>query len=87
MGKASKITLPYRYGRLPDRMDDILASADENDLKILIALQMAADKDGVVDPIPDLGASLGLSKAEVDASLKFWRGAGWITSGRKTTEK
>ena len=89
MGKATKHTLLlYQNGHFPERLDEILSSADENDLKILIALQMAADQDGTVDPMPDLGALLGLERAEVDASLKFWRGAGLLGGARsKTPEK
>ena len=79
MGKATKQTLLlYQNGRFPERLDEILASADENDLHILIALQMAADKDGTIDPSLDLSALLGLEKPEIDASLKFWRGAGLL---------
>lgn len=86
MAKATKMTLAYRNGALPERLDEILASADENDLKILIALQMAADENGTLDPLPDLESLLGLERPEVDASLKFWRGAGMI-SGKAVAEK
>ena len=76
MGKTTKLSLPYRGGNLPERLGEILASADENDLKILIALQMSADENGMIDPSVDPCALLGLERAEVNASLKFWRGAG-----------
>ncbi len=87
MGKATKQVLRYRLGRFPENLDDLLASADETDLKILVALQMAADKDGTVDPMPDLHELLGLEKPEVDASLKFWRGAGLLGNGKRTPER
>ena len=78
MSKGTKKTVLYRQGALPERLGDILGSADENDLKILIALLMAADENGTVDADVDLGDLLGLEKPEVDASLKFWRGAGLV---------
>ena len=82
MAKASKQILPYRLGRLPNNLDEILEVADTTDLKILIALQMAADAEGVIDPMPDLRESLGLESPEIEKSLKFWRVAGILTTKR-----
>ncbi len=79
MGKATKQPLLlYQNGRFPERLGEILSSADENDLHILITLQMAADERGAIHEMPDLSAMLGLEQPEIDASLKFWRGAGLL---------
>lgn len=87
MAKTMKKTIVYRNGRLPERLDEILGNADENDLRILVALMMAADEDGTVETEFDIGECLGLEKSEVDASLKFWRGAGMIGSAREDSKK
>ena len=86
MGKAKKQALIYRNGHFPERLDEILANADANDLRVLIALHMAADENGIVDPLPELCDLLDLERSEVDASLKFWRGAGFL-GGKATAGK
>ena len=78
MGKTSKIAIKYRYGKLPDQLGEILRNADETDLRILVAVMMMADADGIVASVAELPEHLGLEQSEVDASLKFWRGAGVI---------
>ncbi len=76
MGK--EIILKYGQGQLPDRLGEILGAADENDLKILLTLMMLVDTEGRVLPETDLAGCLGLAQSDIDASLKFWRGAGMI---------
>lgn len=78
MGKTSKIAIKYRYGSLPEHLGETLRNADETDLRILVAVMMTADADGVVTSVAELPALLGMEQSEVDASLKFWRGAGVI---------
>ena len=82
MGKTAKNVILYRKGNLPERLSDILSNADESDLRILVTLLMSADEDGCACSESDLGELLGLEKTEVNASLKFWRGAGLISSKR-----
>lgn len=81
MGKTTKNVILYRNGNLPDRLADILANADENDLRILVTLMMTADDDGCACSDSEISSLLELDRAEVNASLKFWRGAGFISSG------
>ena len=45
MAKTAK-RIKYRNAQLPEDLGKILANADENDLKILIALMMVADENG-----------------------------------------
>ena len=78
MGKTKEWMLRCARGQLPDRLGEILRNADENDLKIMLAMMMAAGEDGKVPPLPELGSLLELEESEIDASLKFWRGAGII---------
>ena len=78
----TKITLKYINGNIPENLDELLANADEQDMRILIALMMAADENGEVNAEFSLADTLGLETPEVEASLKFWRGAGIITNSR-----
>lgn len=80
----AKINLRYTGQELPENLSQMLNNADEQDMRILIALMMTADAEGAVREDISLEELLGLQKSEVDASLKFWRGAGMITSARQT---
>ena len=82
MGKPAKKIIKYRNASLPQNLDEVLANADENDLKILIALMMAADENGEVGEDFSVEDVLGLDRTSVDASVKFWRGAGIIGGAR-----
>lgn len=87
MGKTTKNVILYRNGDLPERLADILANADENDLRILVTLMMSADEDGCVCSDGEISSILELDLSEVNASLKFWRGAGLISSKRAAASK
>ena len=78
----AKKRIKYVRGDIPENVADILANADEQDLKILTLLLMAAGEDGDIDDSFSPEKYLGISKAEVDASIKFWRGADVISSSR-----
>ncbi len=86
MGKSVKKTLKYGNAQLPKNLAEILSNADESDLKILIALLMAADANGEVAEDFSLGETLGIDEATVNASLKFWRGAGIIGAAKGTAK-
>ncbi|MBO5938818.1 MAG: DnaD domain protein [Clostridia bacterium] len=87
MGKITKLTIQYRGGVTPENLGRLLQNADENDLRILVALQMLADENGIA-PVGELSSLLGCSEAEASASLKFWRGAGVLgTVGASKTTK
>lgn len=82
----TKVTLKYIKGNIPENLAELLSNADEQDMRILIALMMAADENGEVNAEFSLSDTLGLEKPEVDASLKFWRGAGVISSTKSGTK-
>ena len=83
MGKASKGKLKYRDSSLPENLAGILGNADENDLKILIALMMAANAEGELPDEALVSEALGIEKADVTAAIKFWRGAGIVDGAAK----
>ena len=76
MAKSTRIALKYRDGVLPPQLASVLNNADEGDLRILIAVMMLADKETGIASIAELSELLETDRAEIDASLKFWRGAG-----------
>ena len=78
MGKVTKLTVQYDI----EQMGPLLDNADENDLRIFIGVLMLAQRDGGVATVTELPSLLGMEKTEVDASLKFWRGAGILRSAR-----
>lgn len=82
----AKKKLNYINGNIPENISDILNNSDEQDLKILALLLMAANENGEVDD-SIAEEMLGISKAELDASLKFWRGAGVVGVARAQKRK
>lgn len=83
----AKISLKYIDGKLPENLSELLSNADEQDLRILVALMMAADADGEVSEESYPLDRLGLELPEIEASLKFWRGAGVISVARGSAKK
>ncbi len=87
MGKSkAKRILKYGNTELPTNLGEILSNADEGDLKILIALMLAADQNGEIAEDFSVAQTLGIEQSEVDAAIKFWRGAG-LLSGTARTKK
>lgn len=86
MAKTAK-KIKYRNAQLPDNLGQILANADENDLKILIALMMSANENGEIPEDFSVSRALGVQKSDVTASVKFWRGAGIIEGGAASAAK
>ena len=83
----AKIVLKYTKGEIPENLADLLANADEQDLRILIALTMAADAEGEVEDTAILKELLGLELPEIEASVKFWRGAGIVSAAKGSSKK
>lgn len=84
MEKTTKLMLRYHRGALPSDLGGMLQNADETDLRVLIgALMLSEAESGTFLP-SELTDTLGMERTEVDASLKFWRGAGILTSAKGT---
>ena len=82
MAKSAK-KIKYRNSQLPSDLGEILSKADESDLKILIALMMAADENGEIPEDFSVSGALGVEKSDVTAAVKFWRGAGILEGSGK----
>lgn len=87
MGKVTKVTIKYKDGNLPAGLSDLFDNADKTDLRILAAVLMLAGAENSVASVTELPALLGLEQSEVDASLKFWRGAGLLGNAKSDTAK
>ena len=88
MAKVSKnINLKYKNSELPENLGEILSNADENDLKVLVALLMASDENGEVSGEFQVAEALGDTSVNVDAAIKFWRGAGIISAAKSSKAK
>lgn len=76
MAKSTKITVQYGENGLPEHFDALLKNADEVDLRVLVSvLMLSAQRQEPLD-VTGLQGALNMEKAELEASLKFWRGAG-----------
>lgn len=83
----AKIKIKYINGVLPKDIAKTFANADEQDLKILSLLLMAADANGEVSEDFCIEELLEMSNEAINASLKFWRGAGVIGASRSAKKK
>ena len=83
----ARISLKYINGETPENLAELLANADEQDLRILIALMMTADAEGEVEDTAKLTGLLGLELPEIEASVKFWKGAGIVAVAKGSVKK
>lgn len=77
MGKTTKIYVNKAVSAAD--VSAALKNADENDLRILSLLLLTADSEGGAS-LSGIEELLGLDRADALASVKFWRGAGVLTS-------
>ena len=70
------VTLLYKKNGMPQSALSAVAAADENDLRLMLALSLTADSDKL-DCAP-IAEELGMSESELDASIKYWCGAGLV---------
>ena len=82
MGKTTKLTVRDYDGALPTNLPELLDNADEGDLRLLVAALLLARRGNGTLSAGDLLEATGLEMSEVEASLKFWRGAGVLCSAR-----
>ena len=86
MKQESKIITKYKNGALGEGFLESVKNADEEDVRVLLAAILLEEKDGEVDP-ELLRTGLGISEAELSASVKFWRGAGLLDTSKRTSKK
>lgn len=84
MKKNEKIILKYKDSELPDSVFASLTSADENDLRVLLSLVLL---DGREDAPALIADRLEISESELDASVKYWCGAGILGKGKRSAKE
>ncbi len=79
MGRSAEF---YICGKPNRNVKEIALSADDTDFAILGAILLTADGDGKIsaDAVSELGR---FDEADVTASLKFWKGAGVISTSKR----
>ena len=81
MGKTAKIYVKRRQGSLAELCADSILEADKNDLAVLSVLLLSADDESKATVSPaELSAMLDMTEESVGAAIKFWRGAGILSS-------
>ena len=83
----AKKKIKYINGEMPGNIASILANADEQDLKILVLMMMSADENGEIGENVSIESILDIPSETVDASIKFWSGAGVIGTSRTAKKK
>ncbi len=84
MKKNCKIYLNFERDSLPNNFYTLLRSADENDLKIMLAVAFSG-KDEIEKEV--LCRELDMEENEFDASVKYWCGAGLLRKGKRAQPK
>ena len=87
MGKPTKISVRYSGGKLPENFSELLKNADESDLRVLTTVLMLSLGDSVSLDTKDLPTMLNMEKADLEASLKFWKGAGILKNDSSKREE
>lgn len=85
MKKNEKFIIDSRARSLSDGLMGAIRAADENDLRVILALMLTEDSDS--QDYSALLSVLELNESEFDASVKYWRGAGLIKKSKKTAKE
>lgn len=83
----AKRKINHINGNIPENISEILNNSDEQELKVLTLLLMAANENGEFDDSQEFEKMLGVSRAELDSAITFWRGAGVIGVARTQKKK
>ena len=86
MKQESKIITKYKNGALGEGFLELVKNADEEDVRVLLAAILLEQRDGEIDS-ELLRTGLGISEAELSASVKFWRGAGLLGTSKRAAKK
>ena len=83
MKSKKNVTLLYKKNGIPDNIANALSAADENDLRLMLAISLCAEGERL--DCASLAEELGLDLDSLDASIKYWCGAGLIKKGAAKT--
>ena len=87
MGKTNKIYIKRKQKDLSTLCSESIFEADKSDLRVLTLMLLSADKDDKVSlTVTELAGMLDMSEDAVSAAIKFWRGAGVVSSTPSKSE-
>lgn len=75
------VTLTYKMNSEREGLLRAIAAADENDLRVMLSAALLSESDKF--DCASVSEELGLSEGELDASIKYWCGAGLLKKGAK----
>ena len=80
------VELIYKNAGVPENLISAISAADENDLRLMLAIALSADGDRL--DCSSIADALELGEGEADASIKYWCGAGLLKkSSSKSTAR
>ena len=81
MGKTTEIYIKRKQKDLSALCSESIFEADKNDLRVLTLMMLSTDDDDKVTlSASNIAAMLDMSEESVSAAIKFWRGAGVVSS-------
>ncbi len=87
MKNTEKIQINYKDNKLGDGVFDVIKNADDEDVRVLLALVLLADEDGTEVETARICEGLEISEAELMASVKYFKGAGLLSIPKKSRKK
>lgn len=88
MGTTAKIYVKRKQKDLAALCSESIFEADKNDLRVLTLMLLSADQDDRVSlSVAELSGMLEMSEDAVSAAIKFWRGAGVLSSSPSASEQ
>ena len=85
MKKNEKIIRDPKTRGLSDGLMGAIRAADDNDLRVILALMLTVESDDI--DYTEILRGLELNESEFDASVKYWRGAGLLKKTKKSAQK
>ena len=87
MKNSEKVQITYKENNLGDGIFDVIKNADEEDLRVLLALLLLSEEDGAEIDAAKVCEGLDISESELTASIKYFKGAGLLKTSKKSRKK
>ena len=84
MKKNYNISLNVDREKLPENLFSSLSAADENDLRLILALVLTGEDEPDLDRLAE---ELELDRNDIDASIKYWCGVGLLKKRKASVSK
>jgi len=81
MGKSANLYIKKNSERIEEICSDVISEAEISDLKVLSTMLLFSDAEGKISvSIEKIATILDMTVDSVSASVKFWKGAGVVSS-------